>query len=264
MTRIRINNVFKKFLSEFHQRTIRDSNITAYDLKIKYLATLEGLTSGLGSEVFEPISLIVAQEGELFNGGYYGTFSDQIIILYQSWMGFYQYKYNWQYTKQIKFKSVGKKTTCEIVKQAFGLVKLFHFPVLLLWVNTCMVILGYCNKTTSQDQNTQTSRDMQVLVTGTTGISWRKKPDTVSETVCDHSKLCQQFRSSTILPFDWLKQQQMILKCSPCVTFRHRWSPRTSPSQRRARLMGSGKATEKKRRMKDGRCSATSMRSPMP
>lgn len=83
MTRIRINNVFKKFLSEFHQRTIRDSNITAYDLKIKYLATLEGLTSGLGSEVFEPISLIVAQEGELFNGGYYGTVSDQIIILYQ-------------------------------------------------------------------------------------------------------------------------------------------------------------------------------------
>uniref|UniRef100_A0A674PNA5 Tyrosine-protein kinase n=1 Tax=Takifugu rubripes TaxID=31033 RepID=A0A674PNA5_TAKRU len=140
MTRIRINNVFKKFLSEFHQRTIRDSNITPYDLKIKYLATLEGLTSGLGSEV-----------------------------------------------------------------------QLFHFPVLLLlWVNTCMVILGYCNKTSSQDQKTQTSRDMQVLVTGTTGISWRKKPDTVSETVCDqesHSKLCQQFRSSNqpILSFDWFK-----------------------------------------------------------
>lgn len=182
-------------------------------------------------------------------------------------MGLYQYKYNWQYTNQINFKSVWKKNPFEIVIQAFGLVKLFHFPVLLLWVNTCMVILGYCNKTTSQDQNTQTSRDMQVLVTGTTGISWRKKPDTVSATVCDqefHSKLCQQFRSSTILPFDWLKQQQMIPKCSSCLTFRHRWSPRTSPSQRRARLMGSGKATEKKRRMKDGRCSATSMRSPTP
>lgn len=75
MTRIRINNVFKKFLSEFHQRTVRDSNITPYDLKIKYLATLEGLTSGLGSEVFEPISLIVAQEGELCNGGYYSKIS---------------------------------------------------------------------------------------------------------------------------------------------------------------------------------------------
>lgn len=72
MTRIRINNVFKKFLSEFHHRTVRDSNITSHDLKIKYLATLEGLTSGLGSEVFEPVSLIVAQEGEGFNGGYYG------------------------------------------------------------------------------------------------------------------------------------------------------------------------------------------------
>uniref|UniRef100_A0AAQ4S1Z7 Tyrosine-protein kinase n=1 Tax=Gasterosteus aculeatus aculeatus TaxID=481459 RepID=A0AAQ4S1Z7_GASAC len=32
--------------------------ITPYDLKIKYLATLEGLTSGLGSELFEPVSLI--------------------------------------------------------------------------------------------------------------------------------------------------------------------------------------------------------------
>lgn len=79
MTRIRINNVFKKFLSEFHQRTVRDSNITPYDLKIKYLATLEGLTSGLGSEVFEPISLIVAQEGELCNGGYYSKISVQHI-----------------------------------------------------------------------------------------------------------------------------------------------------------------------------------------
>lgn len=101
MTRIRINNVFKKFLSEFHQRTIRDSNITPYDLKIKYLATLEGLTSGLGSEVFEPISLIVAQEGELFNGGYYGKFSNQIIILYQCIIN--------RHTNQINFKSVKKK-----------------------------------------------------------------------------------------------------------------------------------------------------------
>uniref|UniRef100_A0A7N8XNJ1 Tyrosine-protein kinase n=1 Tax=Mastacembelus armatus TaxID=205130 RepID=A0A7N8XNJ1_9TELE len=56
LTRTRINNVFKKFLSEFNRRTVRDSNITPYDLKIKYLATLEGLTSGLGSELIEPIS----------------------------------------------------------------------------------------------------------------------------------------------------------------------------------------------------------------
>uniref|UniRef100_A0A8C2ZVK0 non-specific protein-tyrosine kinase n=1 Tax=Cyclopterus lumpus TaxID=8103 RepID=A0A8C2ZVK0_CYCLU len=64
LTRIRINNVFKKFLSEFKHRTMKDSKITLYDLKIKYLATLEGLISSLGSELFEPISLSVMQEGD--------------------------------------------------------------------------------------------------------------------------------------------------------------------------------------------------------
>jgi len=53
-------------------RTVEDSKITPYDLKIKYLATLEGLTSGLGSELFEPLSLSVMQEEDLCNGGYYG------------------------------------------------------------------------------------------------------------------------------------------------------------------------------------------------
>lgn len=180
-------------------------------------------------------------------------------------MGLYQYKYNWQYANQINFKSVGKKPS-EIVKRTFDLVKLFHFPVLLLWVNTCMVILGYCNKTTSQDQNTQASRDMQVLVTGTTGISWRTKPDTVSETRDSTQNSANSLEAAigTILSFDWLKQQKMIPKCSSCITFRHRWSLRTSPSQRRARLMGSSKVTEKKRRMEDGWCSVTSMRSPTP
>lgn len=75
LTRIRINNVFKKFLSDFNRRTVSDSNITMYDLKIKYLATLEGLTSGLGSETFEPLSVSVMQEGDLCNGGYYGKIS---------------------------------------------------------------------------------------------------------------------------------------------------------------------------------------------
>ncbi|XP_040897118.1 tyrosine-protein kinase JAK1 [Toxotes jaculatrix] len=112
LTRIRINNVFKKFLSEFNQRTVHDGNITQYDLKIKYLATLEGLTSGLGSELFEPISLSVTQEGELSNGGYHVN-NNQI--------------------------------------QGEG-----------------------------QSQNMETSPDMQVLVIGTTGISWRKKPATTS------------------------------------------------------------------------------------
>uniref|UniRef100_A0A672Z379 Tyrosine-protein kinase n=1 Tax=Sphaeramia orbicularis TaxID=375764 RepID=A0A672Z379_9TELE len=85
LTRVRINNVFKKFLNEFNHRTVKDSNITPYDLKIKYLATLEGLTTGLGWELLEP--------------------------------------------------------------------------------NQCQIM--------------ETSPDVQVLVTGTTGISWRKKPSTV-------------------------------------------------------------------------------------
>lgn len=63
-TRIRINNVFKNFLNEFNRRTVKDSNITLYDLKIKYLSTLEGLTRGLGSELLEPAGLRVSQEGE--------------------------------------------------------------------------------------------------------------------------------------------------------------------------------------------------------
>lgn len=111
LTRIRINNVFKKFLSEFNRRTVKDSNITLYDLKIKYLATLEGLTNGLGSELLEPISLSIMQEGELCNGGYNG------------------------YYNQIQGQSHTKTK--------------------------------------------ETSHDIQVLITGTTGISWRKKPVTV-------------------------------------------------------------------------------------
>uniref|UniRef100_A0A7N8X2T7 Tyrosine-protein kinase n=1 Tax=Mastacembelus armatus TaxID=205130 RepID=A0A7N8X2T7_9TELE len=78
LTRTRINNVFKKFLSEFNRRTVRDSNITPYDLKIKYLATLEGLTSGLGSELIEPISLSVLQEGDLCNGGFHADFGQSL------------------------------------------------------------------------------------------------------------------------------------------------------------------------------------------
>uniref|UniRef100_A0A4W5RHB9 Tyrosine-protein kinase n=1 Tax=Hucho hucho TaxID=62062 RepID=A0A4W5RHB9_9TELE len=68
LTRLRINNVFKNFLNEFNSRTMQDSNITLYDLKIKYLSTLEGLTRGLGREVLEPRALVLTQEGET-NGG---------------------------------------------------------------------------------------------------------------------------------------------------------------------------------------------------
>uniref|UniRef100_A0A672MX65 Tyrosine-protein kinase n=1 Tax=Sinocyclocheilus grahami TaxID=75366 RepID=A0A672MX65_SINGR len=62
LTRIRINNVFKNFLNEFNSKTIQDSNITLYDLKVKYLSTLETLTQGLGRETIEPKSLKVSGE----------------------------------------------------------------------------------------------------------------------------------------------------------------------------------------------------------
>uniref|UniRef100_A0A8C5GRA7 Tyrosine-protein kinase n=1 Tax=Gouania willdenowi TaxID=441366 RepID=A0A8C5GRA7_GOUWI len=62
LTRMRINNVFKKFLSDFNSRTVKEGNITLYDLKIKFLATLECLTSSLGSELYEPVSLNLLQE----------------------------------------------------------------------------------------------------------------------------------------------------------------------------------------------------------
>ncbi|XP_029001957.1 tyrosine-protein kinase JAK1 [Betta splendens] len=119
LTRIRINNVFKKFLNEFNRRTVKDSNITQYDLKIKYLATLEGLTSGLGSELFEPASLSITNEGDYHDGfnSYYNQSQRQ-----------------------------------------------------------------------PQNQNGETSKDMQVLVTGITGISWRKKNVLTSANAKDKTK----------------------------------------------------------------------------
>lgn len=65
LTRMRISNVFKNFLNEFNSKTIRDSNITLYDLKVKYLSTLETLTWGLGRETVETKSLRVCGEGEV-------------------------------------------------------------------------------------------------------------------------------------------------------------------------------------------------------
>lgn len=57
--------------------------------------------------------------------------------------------------------------------------------------NVCFLFLGYYNQSQgqSQSQNTETSNDMHVLITGTTGISWRKKPSTVSTTVCEFNHL---------------------------------------------------------------------------
>ncbi|XP_030647905.1 tyrosine-protein kinase JAK1 [Chanos chanos] len=62
MTRMRISNVFKSFLNEFNSKTMQDSNITLYDLKVKYLSTLETLTQGLGTETFQSVSLSLSGE----------------------------------------------------------------------------------------------------------------------------------------------------------------------------------------------------------
>lgn len=64
LTRIRINDVFKNFLNEFNTKTILDSSVTAHDLKIKYLATLETLTVGFGCEIYESHGLHISAESD--------------------------------------------------------------------------------------------------------------------------------------------------------------------------------------------------------
>lgn len=66
-------------------------------------------------------------------------------------------------------------------------MQIFWLQVLLLKYNVSLLFAGYYSQSQGQgqSQNMETSHDMQVLVTGTTGISWRQKPVTVSETVCE-------------------------------------------------------------------------------
>ncbi|KAJ8409417.1 hypothetical protein AAFF_G00228180 [Aldrovandia affinis] len=64
LTRIRINNVFRNFVNEFDSKTIRDSNVSTHDLKVKYLSTLETLTRCFGSEVYETSMLHISLESE--------------------------------------------------------------------------------------------------------------------------------------------------------------------------------------------------------
>lgn len=63
LTRMRINNVFKKFLKEFNNKTVSDS-VSSHDLKLKYLSMLETLTKHFGAEVFETSSLQISSENE--------------------------------------------------------------------------------------------------------------------------------------------------------------------------------------------------------
>ncbi|XP_048097869.1 tyrosine-protein kinase JAK1-like [Alosa alosa] len=57
LVRLRIANVFKRFLNEFNQKTVMERSVSPLDLKLKYIATLETLTDGFGCEIFEPASL---------------------------------------------------------------------------------------------------------------------------------------------------------------------------------------------------------------
>uniref|UniRef100_A0A8C9QXN2 Tyrosine-protein kinase n=1 Tax=Scleropages formosus TaxID=113540 RepID=A0A8C9QXN2_SCLFO len=79
LTRIRINNVFKNFLNEFNNKTILDSNVTAHDLKVKYLSTLETLTENFGSEVYEPRALQICSESEGTLQGDHSLYEVQVL-----------------------------------------------------------------------------------------------------------------------------------------------------------------------------------------
>ncbi|KAJ8270270.1 hypothetical protein GJAV_G00112360 [Gymnothorax javanicus] len=63
-TRLRINNVFRNFVNEFDSKTIRDSNVSTHDLKVKYLSTMETLTKNFGREVYETSMLKISLESE--------------------------------------------------------------------------------------------------------------------------------------------------------------------------------------------------------
>ncbi|XP_061098579.1 tyrosine-protein kinase JAK1-like isoform X1 [Conger conger] len=64
LTRMRINNVFNNFVNEFDSKTIRESNVSTHDLKVKYLSTLETLTRNFGCEVYETSMLRILMESE--------------------------------------------------------------------------------------------------------------------------------------------------------------------------------------------------------
>lgn len=68
LTRLRISNVFKVFLKEFNDKTVLNSSVTKHDLKVKYISTLETLTTHFGCEVYEPKSLSIHENNEVPSG----------------------------------------------------------------------------------------------------------------------------------------------------------------------------------------------------
>lgn len=65
LTQLRISHVFKMFLKEFNEKTVKGKNIHTHDLKVKYICTLETLTKHFGQEVFQPFSLIILENEEM-------------------------------------------------------------------------------------------------------------------------------------------------------------------------------------------------------
>lgn len=64
LTRFRMKNVFRRFLRHFQRHTVAAGKLSERDVMYKYLATLEHLAPGFGSELFPAFSLETASEGE--------------------------------------------------------------------------------------------------------------------------------------------------------------------------------------------------------
>ncbi|XP_069737720.1 non-receptor tyrosine-protein kinase TYK2-like isoform X2 [Phaenicophaeus curvirostris] len=73
LTKLRMKNVFKKFVQRFQRHTVSAGKLTAQDVMYKYLATLEHLAPRFGTELFPVLSLDTSSEGEKMqldvNGG---------------------------------------------------------------------------------------------------------------------------------------------------------------------------------------------------
>lgn len=74
LTRLRMRNVFRKFVQRFQRHTVSAGKLTEQDIMYKYLATLESLAPRFGSELFPALALQAASEGEkaplYLNGGH--------------------------------------------------------------------------------------------------------------------------------------------------------------------------------------------------
>ncbi|XP_019476750.1 non-receptor tyrosine-protein kinase TYK2 [Meleagris gallopavo] len=64
VTRLRMKNVFRKFVRRFQRHTVGAGTLTEEDVMFKYLATLELLAPRFGTERFAVLSLDVSNEGE--------------------------------------------------------------------------------------------------------------------------------------------------------------------------------------------------------